>query len=543
MTRYTTPRTATIAKSVAVWIALALVSGACRAGGGEGAAAGDAASPAPNAAAGQQPRLKLVWAAPFLQTTASLPPAEQDFVKQTIDRKFHVDFTLLPMTGSAKDTENAINIKLAAGDPLDLFVYPGVNSNKLIKDGAVKELTPWLNKQRVPNYFRWVDEQELQYYQVQNVFKRAPFPFPRTTLGSYYIRKDWLDKLQLPVPRSYEEMVEAMKAFTFRDPDGNGKNDTYGFTTAGNGQTVSFEFPVFLKNGLQTTYWVENDKLRVAKYDAALGQAIDDLLLLLQLNVVDPDWFLNRSAQTLEKAVQGKAGIIQSWDTNIAFDNNPNGLLRRTKETTGVAAADWEPFNPFPDEPFTIENNPGNFNPFLINVQSPDASTARSMEILNWLVGEEGFLLTHYGKEGEHYTRSGSRITLKPEAYNEAIARNGNFLALYAQFTPYEPETLGLTVVGPDETDRDRAIVRQLRSYKKWPSIGTALSVSEGLDLPTLSKKSTDLINKMIFEDKSGANWPAYRQELIDRYGLHAVMTDYANQVSRALGKRIVPEP
>lgn len=44
-----------------------------------------------------------------------------------------------------------------------------------------------------------------------------------------FIRKDWREKLGLPVPTTWEEVHALAKAFTAQDPDGNGKADTYGF--------------------------------------------------------------------------------------------------------------------------------------------------------------------------------------------------------------------------------------------------------------------------------------------------------------------------
>src|SRR4030042_2784638 len=43
------------------------------------------------------------------------------------------------------------------------------------------------------------------------------------------IRKDWLDKLGLAMPKTMDELIEVARKFTNDDPDGNGKNDTYGF--------------------------------------------------------------------------------------------------------------------------------------------------------------------------------------------------------------------------------------------------------------------------------------------------------------------------
>lgn len=48
-----------------------------------------------------------------------------------------------------------------------------------------------------------------------------------------FIRQDWLDKLGLKMPETMEELKAIAHAFTYDDPDGNGKNDTYGLAFNG----------------------------------------------------------------------------------------------------------------------------------------------------------------------------------------------------------------------------------------------------------------------------------------------------------------------
>lgn len=50
----------------------------------------------------------------------------------------------------------------------------------------------------------------------------------------FMVRQDWLDKLGLAQPTTLEEYRKVLNAFTYRDPDGNGKNDTYGITGRSN---------------------------------------------------------------------------------------------------------------------------------------------------------------------------------------------------------------------------------------------------------------------------------------------------------------------
>ncbi|TMV91827.1 sugar ABC transporter substrate-binding protein [Thioclava sp. BHET1] len=43
-----------------------------------------------------------------------------------------------------------------------------------------------------------------------------------------FVRKDWREKLGLPVPKTWDDMRKLAEAFTHDDPDGNGKADTFG---------------------------------------------------------------------------------------------------------------------------------------------------------------------------------------------------------------------------------------------------------------------------------------------------------------------------
>jgi multiple sugar transport system substrate-binding protein len=47
------------------------------------------------------------------------------------------------------------------------------------------------------------------------------------------IRKDWLDKLGLPAPKTWDDLAKTAAAFTTQDPDGDGKADTYGLAVPG----------------------------------------------------------------------------------------------------------------------------------------------------------------------------------------------------------------------------------------------------------------------------------------------------------------------
>lgn len=57
-------------------------------------------------------------------------------------------------------------------------------------------------------------------------------PFSRQTMVTM-IRKDWREKLGLPIPETQEDLAALATAFATQDPDGNGQADTYGMTVPG----------------------------------------------------------------------------------------------------------------------------------------------------------------------------------------------------------------------------------------------------------------------------------------------------------------------
>ena len=66
--------------------------------------------------------------------------------------------------------------------------------------------------------------------------------------GAYY-RKDYLDKVGLKVPETLDEYAEVLRAFTTKDPDGNGKADTFGRAVM---TSVKFDDDVFHAFGVAT---------------------------------------------------------------------------------------------------------------------------------------------------------------------------------------------------------------------------------------------------------------------------------------------------
>src|SRR5690606_23046600 len=108
------------------------------------------------------------------------------------------------------------------------------------------------------------------------------------------VRKDWLDKLQLPVPITLDDYYNVLKAFKEQDPDENGVDDTYGLTTAGTYELQGF----FSAAGLKQRYVINEDGTRDVPYstDAAIP-VYEFLNRLYNDGILDPNSATNDSGK------------------------------------------------------------------------------------------------------------------------------------------------------------------------------------------------------------------------------------------------------
>ncbi|MFD0714475.1 extracellular solute-binding protein [Paenibacillus sp. GCM10027626] len=471
-----------------------------------------------------QPTLQILLSGTFPSRLAE----QDDFIKTIIEQKFEVnlDVTTAP---AGSDYTALIAAKLAANNPPDMWLnITSDGGAKYTLDNVLADMTYYVTPSTMPNYFKyWITEKELKEYQVHNKFARAPIPYDKKSYHAYYIRKDWLDRLGLDIPQTYEQYVATLKAFTYQDPDSNGTRDTFGFSTSGNGTSISTDWPEYVRHGLLAPVYYSEGKLIDMQTDLRVGRVIDDIIKLTKEGVIDPDWFLNMGTQHIDKAVQGEIGVVLGETSGFALDSNPDSLQARSKAIN--PKADWMPFNPFGNkQPLRAEVS-ANY-PFVFSNNTAGGEPEKLMKIagiLDWLASTEGFLLTHYGIEGKHYTREGSRITLLPTyTDNEAAA-----MELWSFFTPNTPEMLGLTVIDPRVTERDKLVLQTLADIPVYEGLGTTLTPPIGIDVEEMRARQDELQVKMLFSDKSGANWPQYRQELMSSYNGDVILKQYESKI------------
>lgn len=122
------------------------------------------------------------------------------------------------------------------------------------------------------------------------------------------IRKDWLDKLNLPMPSTLDELYTTLKAFKDKDPDGNGQNDTFGMivTTA---QSTFDNIAIWA--GAPNKWGVDaKGELEPAHLTDEYMNALKFMKKLYDEKLINQDFATYDGAKWDEQFLTGKAGVI-----------------------------------------------------------------------------------------------------------------------------------------------------------------------------------------------------------------------------------------
>ena len=153
---------------------------------------------------------------------------------QILAEKTGVTLDFKHPTGSAKEQ---LGVMLASGDLPDI-IYPGGwrNYKQEVESGVFLTLNEQIEKW-APN-FRKVLENPTYADAYNSIYGGKQVAFPMLAddekflcFNGYFIRQDWLDKVNLSVPTTIEEWETVLRAFVNNDLNENGEKDEIGFST------------------------------------------------------------------------------------------------------------------------------------------------------------------------------------------------------------------------------------------------------------------------------------------------------------------------
>lgn len=328
--------------------------------------------------------------------TGEINEASQAWIDK-IEATLNIKLNFVSPAASAYD--ESLQIMVASGEYVDLVLFMSASNNTYlegVRNGlfiSVNDLLP-----NYPNLLAYTNEAAFEELKVMK--DEQIYGVPRCTVvraDGYGIRADWLKNLGIEIDPSgvvtTDELYDILYAFTYKDPDGNGINDTYGFTQYGDiGAIFTWAFGLV---GWQN-YDGEYMDLMYSKTADNYKRCLAFCQKLWADGLLDPDWPTIDSTVMKERIQTGVTGMGQLFAGNMTNDLvkgqalNPNfdlgyviGVVEKAEDRENYVGSSL---------------STGSWG--LWAISSTAERPEKIMEFLDYMVSDAGWQETANGVEG-----------------------------------------------------------------------------------------------------------------------------------------------
>ncbi len=398
-------------------------------------------------------------------------PLTGEHAPEVVEKMTEYTNTDVEFTFVAHDSyEEKVGLALATPSDMPMILFAQKLNLGLIdaaKAGAFWDLNEFLwDESKYPNLSKanrnvcqslTVDGKLVGIYKARDIGRQG-----------FAYRTDWAEKLGLSEPKTIDDVYNMMKAFTEKDPDGNGIRDTYGLAMCK--YTGPFDI-------IQTWFgagngWIEkNGKLVPSHTTAEYKQALDWLRKMYEEKLIAPDWAVRGTETWQDQVKKGEAGIFvdvmdgsrRIWDY---FVNNNIPSVSKPGETAAMTLVGQINGK-------TMAT--AGYNGFLLITKA--AKTKDQVEAclhyLDKMCDDEMLILAGYGLEGINYEIDGDGFLIDTDVKNPSAAKAYSALNQTQCFIPKQ-----LTAAKPSvkQTQRKYKELEVIANNEKYAVFNPALS-------------------------------------------------------------------
>lgn len=431
----------------------------------------------------------------------TLPDKADNFLEQALKDALGFEVTL-NILGAGADYATALNARISGGDVPDLFVVPGKDAMyQYAKNGVILGLNEY--KDKIQPLIEWGGgEENLK----ANMYEGELYLLPKKVLRSYstwVVRQDWLDKVGAEIPTTVEEALEVARKLTFEDPDGNGKDDTYGFSSYG----LSNGFDGIMNPygaSISNHFIIVDGEVTSTLLQPHVKEGLEMCKRFVDAGVVDPDIVANDSNAVRDKMIQGKVGMSPNDWANLF-----KGIyMDQVKEVNPDANWVWfDPLDAGVGEPATyvyydVTNTAGTWCIGAKAAEDP-AKLDAIFKLLNYMTTEEGQRLVCYGIEGRHYNLENGEVVK-----TDLMTKECDFLWPYQ--IPSRDDLTYLAVKFPEAKE----VIEFAYNMDRIEVYDTAVIAPEGFHKEDMDKYIQDNMISFIYGQRPIDEYDQFIEEL-----------------------------
>lgn len=321
-----------------------------------------------------------------------------DAVQQYIEDRFNISFT--PVNMSYENYTTVLQ-QLASSNQLpDLFASDIIGTSAYeswISQGLIRPLP-----QQTDTYSHLHAYLSTEYMQ-QSLYNGCErYAIPRLTYSSedqwaldrcVIVRRDWMEKLGLTQPESWEDFEAILTAFVQQDPDGNGMDDTAGLTAVNMSLLETLYLNWFPELCYTERGWMYEDQRWIPVYASQkTGTALAKIQHLYRSGLLDNQLAYGNQAMAVNRFLDGKVGAICIQYSSLLRSYAQCGRLADAADQIQVLI-------PWPAE----DGNRYRFTTSLhwsesyFGANVSDAKMDKILELYDWLLSDEFAQLYQYG--------------------------------------------------------------------------------------------------------------------------------------------------
>lgn len=314
-----------------------------------------------------------------------------------------------------------------------------INYRKWIKDGAVLPISDYVSETKYPNVYNYLKQYDYLLDRVSYMNGKHYAVYTKAVLEhGFFVRTDWIANLnetekltgilteelghapnaqeletyKFKVPETLLDFYRLGRAFVKYDPDGDGKNDTYGYTSS--------ESNMWFNNWIFTAFDSKydgmisdgNGSLTSSYITEGNADAVAFLNRLYREGIMDPDYIATSGSQKTEAFVTGRVGMMAG---NLYYNDVLQKLMASTGKTMEEAKECFAIIAPPAGESGArgMNGNAGFWCGVSLRGNMSAAKREKCLALLDFLLSEEAAHMFTYGIEGVNYeVVDGEKVSL-----------------------------------------------------------------------------------------------------------------------------------
>lgn len=299
---------------------------------------------------------------------------------------------------SNSNEEEAFNLMMSSGNLADIIGYVDASAlEKLGRDGGMIALND-LIKEHAPHIQKVLDE-DARFRQTAYSLDGNIYQIPKNqelkAAEFWWIRQDWLDKLDLKAPATVDELHDVLYAFRNEDPNGNGLKDEIPlFDRAGWKQPD--EYLYLWDTSLE--FYPRDGKMTYEPLEENFKTGVSNMIKWYQEGLIDPEIF-TRGANSRDTLLGGDlGGLTHDWVSTA----NYNASLAETIPGFKMVA-----IAPPADQNGAVKERVSRYPGVGWGISSQCKDPVTVIKFMDYFFTVEGSDLMNWGMEGDTFTRDG----------------------------------------------------------------------------------------------------------------------------------------